>query len=592
MSSTVDNIRKVVLGKYIYDRCARGEPVSDGELQRRLKTLQTEGKFRSCDVKHIISMCGLKEKQGKCEDDLVADLDYINETFNTCVICTDVLDSEGEGIMPLRPCGHTIHKSCFRDYLRSRGQEAKCPFCMKRVTNPDLQTHKLLTLEEIQALSEERSNLDMEQMQLHDDAISDEAEDEEDQEAIERSRQSHLRRLRAILSNSDETSIPEFLAYCKQMFRVGFPFTIAQLRMSEPDLMRQYDALVSNNYVEDREYLEESIDTVGYLLEGIRNLYQSADLVDDIGYLLEQLEADEWLKSHFWLRLEDEDLTMLQTYIGQIRSAGQEDLAQSMLDRLTPFILESEAGEDDEQREFEEPDESDEHGDFEEEESSDDSEDEHSEDERHVEIEEMGRTPNSTRRFVSRIINDTFRYRTLMTVSGDDVIEMIQQSTVSGEIPPYNEWPNARDLLAGDILNILTVGVSQGRIQDIVIRLIHDAFRLGDILGDSRPSNEISNLVLALLVTGVEKLSEEDSENFVEALHHLDDTRAVNSVEQGILRAMQYYAVRDDLEKFKLVSRAWFGDDMQLLNKVTDFSDWFSDEDEVQEWIYDRFSEV
>lgn len=336
----VDKLRRTVLGQHLYDRCVSGQGIDDNLLARRLKKLQSEGHFKDCEVKHIVGLCGLREgapPRDQCIESLEEEQEYIDDEFNTCAICASIL-RDGEGTIPLDPCGHYIHAECMKEFTQKYLLDT-CPFCRGRIRNPELQKDLLLpTLEERQRISLEKTRSS--RLQMH-PIVNPEEEQRREREALGRAKVSHLRGLREILQGQGTPfeKIMAFLERAKQVYRYGFTdFKINMLAMQHPDMMRIYGDVarrLTPDQQETREYMEQNIDTIEYILSIIMEMGDNADPEDEIQHLLDRLEEDEWILTHLPEHVQDHHRDAVEDILERVED---EDLRRDFHSRLARYL--------------------------------------------------------------------------------------------------------------------------------------------------------------------------------------------------------------------------------------------------------------
>ena len=333
------NLRKTVLGIRLYNDCLRdGGRIERGVLEKRLKNLQTEGHFTECDVDTFAKLCSLREdapleQTNSCLDHLEEEIEDVDDKYNLCVLCSSV-ERDGEGIVPLSPCGHEVHRECMKDFVRSWGK-ARCPTCANPIDDPTLQTDALLTEAERQERSMMRVNVSRDVM-FPTGVTGQELE----RESLERSRVGHLRRMLEILRNEELTPmerVEQFLDECQKKFRLGFPFTISGLRSlpEAREVLQAYDDVAGQLDEEDAEeklYLEQVIDKKRYIRQLIATLPREENKWETLEYILEQFENDEWLQTHIQDAITDTDR---QIIIDAIENYNDTD---EMYNELEPYF--------------------------------------------------------------------------------------------------------------------------------------------------------------------------------------------------------------------------------------------------------------
>ena len=139
MSETLNNIRKVLMGEKLFEKCA-ANGVSNEELEDRLAMLLNRNCLTNCNLQDMINVCQLNtEPNRSCANSIDLDIGkdepchkWYEQQNEECPICFDAL-REGETEYAGK-CGHLFHEACLKGYLNTLNErDYKCPTCRGEV---------------------------------------------------------------------------------------------------------------------------------------------------------------------------------------------------------------------------------------------------------------------------------------------------------------------------------------------------------------------------------------------------------------------------------------------------------------------------
>ena len=138
MSQDLENIRRKLLGKHLYEKCEING-LSEAELQERLDMLKEKNCLTDCDIQDLIYACNLKtQPSARCSQQTTQKgecTSYFDEQINeSCPICYEPVE-EKEYIY-IGKCGHAAHEECLEkwiDTIRRKGGNYTCPVCRGQV---------------------------------------------------------------------------------------------------------------------------------------------------------------------------------------------------------------------------------------------------------------------------------------------------------------------------------------------------------------------------------------------------------------------------------------------------------------------------